>query len=246
MRSMMISLALAVLPMVSFAQSASTPEPTAAELEQMAQDKFKATFTGTTSIHSFGPSPIEGVYQMQTQSGLLYYYPEKELLVFGRIYNKDGIDLTGEAERKHNQSIVDRIDLSSAVVLGNPDAETSYIEITNPMCGHCINYHRWTKTQENANVKRYVFFQAKEGYGKAESIHMLCHPQDIERIYNREKVTLETCPEGEARFEQHSAVMAAIGGVPTPAFIIDGKPLVGFDQQVLTNLYRKSQYVETN
>lgn len=217
------------------------------DIVAMAEAKFKATFSQTTAIHAFGPSPIAGLYEMQTQTGILYYYPEKELLVFGKIYNKEGVDLTEQSQRKHNQSIVDRIDLASALILGDEQAEYSYIEITNPTCGYCIDYHRWAKAQDSSGIKRHVLFQASEGAGKAEAIHILCHPDDFDKIYNREKISLKTCPDGEARFKQHSSIMAAIGGVPTPAFIIDGKPFVGFDESILTNLYkRKSHDEETN
>ena len=209
------------------------------ELIDAMQEKFKATYVNT-GIKSFGPSPIEGLYQMQTQNGIIYYYPDKELLVFGKIYTKDGIDLTTQVERKSNQELIAALPLESALVLGNPDGKESYIEITSPFCGHCINYSRWADQQDSSNIKRYVFFLVGEGEGKDHAIHILCHPEDYSKIYNRQKISLKTCPEGEARFEQHSAAMRTLAPSGTPAFIVDGKPFVGFDESILTKLYRKS------
>lgn len=228
---------------MSFSALAQTKNDT--DLVELAEDKFKATFVNSGGIKSFEPSPIEGVFQMQTQTGLLYYYPEKELMIFGKIYNKEGVDLTAIAERKHNESVLSDISMEHAFVLGNPDATVSYIEITNPFCRFCIDYHRWAEKQDSSNIKRLVFFQATEGDGKAEAIHILCHPEDYAKIYNREKVSLKTCDEGVTRFEHHSDAMKKMGGVPTPSFIVSGKPFVGFDETILTNLYRKS-HVEIN
>jgi thiol:disulfide interchange protein DsbC len=217
------------------------------EMIAKAEMKFKATFVNSKAIKSFGPSPIEGLYHMQTLNGLMYYYPDKELLVFGKIYDKNGVDLSAQVERASNQKLIDTLPLESALVLGSPDAETSYVEITNPYCGHCINYSRWADKQDSSNIKRYVFFfvtdgegNIGEGRGKEEAIHILCHPEDYSKIYNRQKMSLKTCEEGRARFDQHSAAMKLMSPTGTPSFIVDGRPFVGFDEALLTNLYRKT------
>jgi thiol:disulfide interchange protein DsbC len=235
---------LMIISLFSLALSSMVSAQSEQEMIDAMQERFKATYVNT-GIKSFGPSPIEGLYQMQTQNGIIYYYPDKELLVFGKIYSKDGVDLTSMVERKSNQELIASLPLESALVLGNPDATQSYIEITSPFCGHCINYSRWADKQDSSHIKRYVFFLVGEDTGKDHAIHILCHPEDYSKIYNRQEISLKTCPEGEARFEQHSAAMRTLAPSGTPAFIVDGKPFVGFDETLLTNLYRKS-HVEIN
>ena len=240
MRSMIISVFAALLSVTVFAQQPELLEGDA--LVKAAQEKFKATFTNTqTGITSFQPSPVKGVYEMKTQNGIIYFYPEGEMLIFGKIYNKDGVDLTAKSERNHNTNILSDLPLEHALVLGDPDAETSYIEFTNPECGHCINYDRWTEKQTDANVKRYVFFVVQPGYGMEKAIHILCHPEDYKTLYNRQEISLKTCDEGIQRLKHHSTAVNIASPSGTPAFIVDGKPFVGFDEAILTKVYRKSK-----
>lgn len=211
-------------------------------LVEAAQKKFKATFSNTQSgITSFQPSPIKGVFEMKTQTGIIYFYPDGDLLIFGKIYNKDGLDLTAVSERNHNSNILSNIPLEHALIIGNPEAKTSLIEFTNPDCGHCINYDRWTDTQSDADVKRYVFFLVQPGYGMEKAVHILCHPEDYKKIFNRQEISLKTCDEGVERLKHHSTAVNIASPTGTPSFIVDGKPFVGFDETILTNLYRKSK-----
>jgi thiol:disulfide interchange protein DsbC len=232
MRSMVISF-------LGFALSAVANAATDQEIIKLAQEKFKATFVNT-GIQSFGPSPIEGLYQMKTQSGIIYYYPDKELLVFGKIYNKEGVDLTTEVVNKSNKELIANLPLDSALVLGDPEASTSFIEITNPDCGYCQKFSHWVDKQENKDVKRLVFFYTYTEQAAKKAIHILCHPEDYTKVFNREPVNLTTCPEGEATYKRHSAAMKELAPTGTPSFIVAGQPFVGFDERIFTNLYRKS------
>jgi thiol:disulfide interchange protein DsbC len=242
LRIVALSVAVAITG-ATYAAEQKASEAAKEALVKKAEEKFRATFSRTAaSINGFQPSPIEGIYEMQTQNGIIYFEPEGEHLIFGKIYSKEGEDLTAKSEKAHNLTIMDRLPLDQALVLGNPEAETTLVEFSSPECGYCVNYERWTRLQPEENVKRLVFFLVgSEGIARDKAIHVLCHPEDYAAIYDRREIALDTCDEGIARLKHHSAAVRMAGPTGTPSFIADGKTFVGFDETTLTKLYRNTK-----
>lgn len=216
----------------------ATTDAVEQDVINVAQEKFQATFTNM-GIQSFGPSPIEGIYQMKTQTGIIYYYPKQQLLIFGEIYTKDGISLTRQYIEQSNHILIAQLPLDSALVLGNPKAKRSYIEITNPDCQYCRSFARWVAKQNNNDIKRYVFFYTTKPVSIQKSVHILCHPKDYNKVFSGEAILLKTCPEGEETFKKHSDAMLKLAPSGTPSFIVAGKPFVGFDEPTFTSFYKE-------
>ena len=206
---------------------------------EAAESRFRATFTNM-QIQDFGPSPIPGLFQIRTQSGIVYYHPQKKLLVFGEIYNSQGISLTRQSIMTGNQKLIASLPLDHALVIGPEDATHSYIEVTNPDCSYCKEYHRWASQQDMSNVKRYLFFFTHSESEKNKAVHVLCHPEDVDRVFNGEPLMYDNCSAGRQALQQHSAAVKQIAPSATPSFIVAGRAVVGFDEGLL------SRYIATS
>jgi len=211
-----------------------------AEIIQKAQEKLKRSFANITATH-FGPSPIDGVYEIMAGSRLIYYVPENEVLIFGEIFSKEGRSLTAERVALLQKDKVKEIDMTHALVLGNGDK--TIIEFTNPECGYCSKLHK--SLRDNINVKRKVFFTlpASQPIAKQKAIHILCSAdkdQAFDEIFTRKLALSELthCEEGKRTAELHNNVSAAFGVSGTPTVILGNSVVTGFREAQI------AQYIE--
>lgn len=209
-----------LLGLLWFAGSAGA-DPTNDAVSKV-QEKFQATFSQMHLI-DFRESQIPGVYEITNPDQIIYYYPEKELLIFGAFYSKDGRNLTQERIEQVKGARFEKLDLSSAIVIGHGDKEI--VEFTDPDCPYCKRYDQWARTN---NVKRRVIFMPMEQLhpeAQKKALHILCSPDKelaFREIYDN-KVGYESmvdCPDGHVVLEQHRLVSSQFGvqGTPTLAW----------------------------
>jgi len=199
------------------------------------EDKLKKTFTQLT-VEEFGPSPIPGIFQLTTNHRVIYYHPEKELLIFGAIFSKDGRNLTEEHMSLLQGAKIKELPLDKALVLGDGDKEI--IEFTDPDCPYCLELHKYYMTGIGKNVKRYVFFtpiRNRHPNAPAKAIHILCSDNKeaaFHEVYTQQLPfnEMKNCNEGVQMLSEHEAISRQFGVNGTPTIVLENSVLPGLDK----------------
>jgi len=205
------------------------------------KDRFQATFTEMKVI-DFRESEIPGVYEIANTDQIIYYYPEKELLFFGQMFNKDGTSLTEERLAQLKSNKLDGLNLDDAIVIGNGSKEI--VEFTDPDCPYCRKFHEYAKDKD---LKRYVFFTPLDQLHPSahkKAVHVLCSDNKekaYEDIYEN-KVGFEAmndCEKGRDLLKVHRQVSSEFGVQGTPTLAWEGSVVTGFNKE------RVAQYVNS-
>ena len=207
------------------------------EMLNEAQTKLKATFT-KMQFTSFKKGPVDGIYEINTGGQIIYFVPEKELLLFGEFYDKEGVSLTKKTIKNNNEDMFASLPIDSAITIGNENADKTIIEFTDPNCGYCKSYDSYITNESNAaKVKRVVFFDSRNSpNSKQKIIHILCSENTqkamkliYDGIFPDEYLS---CEQGIKTQELHASASQIAGNRGTPSFIIDGKLTLGFTPRI--------------
>lgn len=219
----------------AFAQQAVSLSDTAKEAEQ----ELRQTFTNL-QFEDFGPAPVKGpIYQASAGGRILYYAPESQHLLFAAVYDRNGVNVTAQAQNTAASRKLAGIDTSKALAIGPRDAPT-VIEFTDPDCPYCRALDRFwaTKAAEGKPVRRLIFFVSgihPEAATKAE--HILCSPDKeaaFKAIYaGATPQSLLSCPDGNAKIAADAKIVGKIGITGTPTLIVNNKIVSGFQQAEL-------------
>lgn len=208
-----------------------------------AQEKLQATFSNITVV-GFNPSPIPNMYEINMGTGIVYFYPEKNLLMFGEIFNSEGTSLTAESLAKMTESRFSEFDTSKALTLGAEDG-IEVIEFTDPDCPFCRRYDQFIESQD-IKIKRHIFFDTRIHPSAVQKVeHILCskdQEQAYKNVYSNKAITeYKRCPEGRDTIKEHLKVSKGVGVSGTPTLLLDGKLITGFQQGVIADYLKKAQ-----
>ena len=206
---------------------------------EAAQRQLHQTFTNLT-FEDFGPAPIKGaIYQAFAGGRVIYYAPASGHIVFGTVYDKNGVNVTALAQEASARKRFDLINPKKALAIGPADAP-SVIEFTDPDCPYCRALDRFwaAKAAEGKPVRRLIYFVSQIHPGSAaKAEHILCSKDQaaaFHAIYaGAAPESLLTCPEGKARVADDAALVKAMGIGGTPTLIAGGKLIPGFQQAEL-------------
>lgn len=222
--------------MSAFAQKSQTeifPE------QKQVEEKFNMTFSNYKATH-FKESPIPGVYEVHSGPKLAYFYPEKGLLLFGHIYNKEGKNLTEESLSSSINPLLESLDLSLAVTITEGDIEL--IEVSNPDCGFCRRFDQWfAGIQSKYSVNRKIVYMKNSNfpYAKQKMLHLLCSQDKAKahhELMSNLSVDYKSCDEGKKILSEHQHIVNTLGVQGTPTFILpNGKMITGFKQDQIEN-----------
>ncbi|MFA7584720.1 MAG: DsbC family protein [Novosphingobium sp.] len=236
-----------VLSLIGTAPSLAQTEPATtgsdarvlSQAAQAAQRQLRQTFTNLT-FEDFGPAPIKGaIYQAFAGGRVIYYAPASGHIVFGTVYDRNGLNLTALAQEASARKRFKLIDPNKALAIGPIEAPT-VIEFTDPDCPYCRALDRFwaAKAAEGKPVRRLIYFVSKihpQSAAKAE--HILCSKEQaaaFHAIYaGADPQMLLTCEEGKARVVEDAALVEAMGIGGTPTLIAGGKLISGFRQAEL-------------
>ena len=236
-RFLAASLSAAALCIAGSAGHADTPaeaQLSTDELVSAAEARMAMTFQNM-SIVDFRESPLNGLYQADIGGRVVYYSPEPELLIFGEMYDRTGVNLTARAQQETLQKKLGALELDDALVIGPPNG-VEIVEFSNPNCGYCRALDRFFRVQaeEAGPIRRRVIFAAFEDNAAAKAEHILCSEdpeQAFEEIYGgTEPREYATCPDGRATLEAHVQMSRSMGVAGTPTLLLDGRPVEGFRQ----------------
>lgn len=206
-----------------------------------AEEQFKATF-GQATVKNIADSPIPGLVEMTMGGQIVYFHPEKELLVFGEIYSKDGRSLTRERLALHNASKIKDLPLDQAVTVGS--GEKVIVEFTDPSCPYCRKLHSYLA--DKINITRKIFFSPIRPVSAdqpSKAVHILCSKDQekaIKEIYSG-KVSasdLLECEEGRKTLALHITISKGFGVAATPTVVIGEAVIKGFDTKRLAQFIK--------
>ena len=108
---------------------------------------------------------------------IIYFHPEKDLLMFGEIWTKDGKNMTAEKKGQARFARLKDLPLDKAVKIGN--GRNKVIEFTDPDCPYCRKASAFLKGRKD--VTRYVFFFPLPIHKEAEAHarYVLCSAKRV-------------------------------------------------------------------
>lgn len=204
-----------------------------------AQRKLQQTFTNL-QFTDFAPAPLKGpIYQASAGGRTIYFAPESEHLLFGAIYDRNGVNLTALAQDASARKRLDAINPTDALAIG-PVGAPKVIEFTDPDCPYCQALERFwlAKEAEGKPVQRLVYFVSgihPQAAAKAE--HILCSPDPqaaFKAVYSGAQPTsLHKCRAGAEKVARDADTVRKMGVSGTPTLFVEGKLVSGFQQAEL-------------
>jgi len=199
-------------------------------------------------VDSITPSDINGLYEVVSGQNIFFYYPEKDLLLVGEIYNTTGQSLTGEKKRELKAKLQAKaleklkdLPLAKAVKVGNGPKKV--IEFTDPDCPYCRRASEALKGR--ADITRYVFLTPMAHPNAITKVHYILSSKDQEKAYH-EMMEGKPVPASSTEYSKEVKDQAAeymdfarsLGIDGTPTFYINGQQVVGADMEKINGLLK--------
>lgn len=187
------------------------------------------------SVVDFRASPLPGLFQADIGGHIVYYSPDPELIIFGQMFDRSGVDLTALALEETQGKRADLVDLSKALVLG-PAGAPEIVEFSNPDCGYCrmLNNFIRTEAEQGRPIRRKVIFAAYAEQSQRKVEHILCS-DDPEKAFDEiyggaSPKHLRMCAKGHELALAHAQMSKSVGVQGTPTLWLDGRTVEGFRQ----------------
>jgi thiol:disulfide interchange protein DsbC len=197
-------------------------------------------------VDSIAASEIKGLFEVVSGQNIFFFYPEKDLLLVGDMYNSTGQNLTGEKKRdlkaKLQAQAVEKLKdlpLDKAVKVGNGPKKV--IEFTDPDCPYCRRASEALKGR--TDITRYVFLTPMAHPNAITKVHYVLSSKDQEKAYH-EMMEGKSVPASSAEYSKEVKAQAAeymdfarsLGIDGTPTFYINGQQVVGADMEKINGL----------
>jgi len=188
---------------------------------------------------SLQPSVIKGLYEVETDRGILYYSPDAACLIIGNVYNREGKNLTQELNNRKLLARAKTLPLAKALKIGA--GRHVVIEFTDPDCPYCRKAAQ--ALAEKKDLTRYIFFYPLSQTSADKVRHILCAPDPVAAYKESyrgdlDKKPLQSCDTAAVRelMQIHQEQGRRLGIEGTPYFIIDGHIVPGADMPVIEKL----------
>ena len=135
------------------------------------EDKFKKSFP-KNNFESIKPTSIKGVYEIYDGNQIYYFMPEAEVIIYGNIISKNGVNITRESNLKKIAAKMANLPLDSALKIGN--GKTPVIEFMDPDCSYCRQAYNFFSQRQDVTI--YVFFSPSFQNSEKKIRHILCAP----------------------------------------------------------------------
>lgn len=190
-------------------------------------------------VDSVRLTDIKGLYEVVSGQNVLYFYPEKELLIVGEIYTKGLRNLTAERKGELAAQKVKELPLDKAVKIGN--GKHVVIEFTDPDCPYCRKASEFLKGR--TDLTRYIFFSPFAHPAAAAKVEAILAAKDKAAAYE-DAMAGKSLPAVKVGEEIKALALAQmnlarqVGVSGTPTFFIDGKQVVGADLKKIEELLK--------
>lgn len=206
------------------------------------EEQFKKSFPKNI-FESITPTDIKGIYEVYTGNQIYYYMPKDDVILYGSLVSKNGVNITRESFSKKMAQKMAKLPLDSALKIGS--GKTTVVEFMDPNCPHCRQAYKFFS--QRPDVTLYVFFfpLSKDSADKIK--HILCS-KDVAKTYDdvvigrldNNKTPLNICVDKKVdeTVKTHMQLASQIGVRATPLFYIKGQVVDGFDPAVIEKLLK--------
>ena len=204
-------------------------------------EKFKKSFP-KNNFESITPTAIKGVYEVYTGNQIYYYMPKDDVILYGSLISKDGINITRESSLKKMSQKMSNLPLESALKIGN--GKTTVVEFMDPNCYHCRQAYKFFSQRQDITLYVFFFPLSKESGDKIKNI--LCS-KDVSKTYDDvmngkldNNAPLPACTDKKVdeTVKTHMRLASQIGVRGTPLFYIKGQVINGFDPTAVEKLLK--------
>lgn len=203
------------------------------------EDQFKKSFP-KNNFESITPTKIPGLYEVYSANQLYYYIPKADILIYGSLVDKNGVNLTRESHLKKLAQKMANVPLDSALKIGA--GKTTVVEFMDPNCYHCRQAYNYFSKRKDVSLNIFFFPLSQDSVNKIK--HILC-AKDSAKTYEEvmsgnldNNASLNVCsdPGVEEKIKTHIQLAQKVGLRGTPLFFIKGQVVDGFDAPVIEKL----------
>ena len=202
---------------------------------------FRAAFP-QVKFDSMSPSEIPCLYEVVAGQNVLYYYPDKNLILVGDVVGPDLKSHTAERRGVLAAKAAKDLPLDKAVKIG--DGKNVVVEFTDPDCPYCRKaYEYFTK---RTDVTQYIFFAPiahPQAITKVEYILGAANKaQAYDAMMLGQEIPANAKPASQAAkdlAQEHLALARKVGIQGTPTFFINGQQVVGADTKKFDELLKQ-------
>jgi thiol:disulfide interchange protein DsbC len=232
-------------PAAKSASSRAKNEPATAAKNVSAPvaEQFKKSFP-KNNFESITPTAIKGIYEVYTGNQIFYYMPAGDVILYGSLISKDGVNITHDSFLKKMSQKIAKLPLDSALKIGT--GTTAVVEFMDPNCYHCRQAYKFFSQRKD--VTSYVFLIPILSKDSGDKIkHILCS-KDVLKTYddvmngkldNNAKLTVCTDKKVDETVKTHMQLASQVGIKATPLFYIKGQVVEGFDLPVMEKLLKE-------
>lgn len=195
-------------------------------------------------VDSVFASEIPGIYEVISGQNVFYFVPEKDFMVVGEIFTKDGRNITQDRKQSLMASKLKDLPMEKAVKIGS--GKNVVVEFTDPDCPYCRKASEGLK--ERKDITRYVFFAPLAHPNAIGKIHHVLNAEDKSKAYE-EMMGGAPAPRAATDYpesikklaSEHMELARKVGITGTPTFFINGKAVVGADLARIDALIKEGE-----
>ncbi len=209
------------------------------------EESLKSAFPNV-EFEKMNKTPIEGVYEVITPRGILYYAPKAQCIIAGEIITKQGVNLTQAKELELLAARAKDVPLDKALKIGS--GKNTIVEFTDIDCQYCRAASQFLAKEKN--ITRYIFFVSLTGNPQTltKTKYVLGAP-DRARAYEDAmtgklddmKFSAANSPDEEKLLQVHKAIGQKVNPPGTPFFLVNGKPVMGANMPEIKSLLQENQ-----
>jgi thiol:disulfide interchange protein DsbC len=204
------------------------------------EQQFKKSYPQNT-YESFDATSMKGVYEIYDGKHVYYYLAEGDVIFYGSIVTKEGINLTRDSHMKKVALKMASLPLEKALKVGK--GKKIVVKFTDPNCPYCRRGFEFLDRMKN-EVTTYVFFLPLSADSERKVRHILCARDRVstyEEVFRGKfdhNAPLNLCDDQEVQsiMQTHRDLASQIGVRATPLFYIKGQIVDGFDPPVIEKL----------
>ncbi len=205
------------------------------------EEKFQKSFP-KNNFESIKPTSIKGVYEIYTGNQIYYFMPEADVIIYGDIISKDGVNITRESNLKKMTAKMANLPLDSALKIGN--GKTTVIEFMDPDCHYCRQAYNFFSTRQDVTI--YIFFFPLSQASERKIRHILCAPDKLKmfedvmmgKFDNNTPLNICNDKKVDEIIRTHMRLDSQIGIRATPLFFIKGQLVNGFEVGTIEKLLK--------
>ncbi|PKF51958.1 bifunctional protein-disulfide isomerase/oxidoreductase DsbC [Enterovibrio nigricans] len=187
------------------------------------------------SVESVEKSPLEGMYEVVTNGGVVYSNKDGSYFIYGQLFHTtdtDSINMTELTQAKRNKKLFESSGVEKELIVYPAKNEKYVVNVfTDTTCGYCMKLHREMKQYNDLGITvRYLAFpRSGERSPNIGEMSAIWCADDKAKAMDLAKarefnVETDTCTDVVRR---HMALGSAMGVTGTPAIMLEDGTMLG-------------------